>query len=75
MFRVTDGGGLPRDDLERVFDRAWRSPTREPIGLTLAVARGIVEAHGGRVWLEPEETTVTVCFTVPLADSQRPPPM
>jgi K+-sensing histidine kinase KdpD len=74
LFRVTDGGGIPRDDVDRVFDRAWRSPAREPIGLTLAVARGIVEAHGGRVWIESEETSVTMCFTVPLGESQRPPP-
>jgi len=71
---VTDGGGLPRADLDRVFDRAWRSPAREPIGLTLAVAKSIVEAHGGRVWIEPEEARVSVCFTLPIGESQRPPP-
>jgi K+-sensing histidine kinase KdpD len=75
LFRVTDGGGIPRDAIDRVFDRAWRSPSREPIGLTLAVAKGIVEAHGGRVWIESEETLVTMCFTVPLGESQRPPSM
>lgn len=55
---VTDGcGGIPADDLERVFDIGWRGDEqRTPSagstgggGLGLAIARGVVESHAGRI--------------------------
>lgn len=53
VLSVTDGcGGIPEDDLPRVFDTGWRgSRARTPpagAGLGLAIVRGIVEAHAGR---------------------------
>lgn len=47
-------GGIARDDMERVFDVAWRgeaarSPANGGAGLGLAIARGIVEAHNGHI--------------------------
>jgi len=53
VLSVTDGcGGIPADDLPRVFDTGWRdSDARTPTGgagLGLAIVRGIVEAHRGR---------------------------
>ncbi|MGW1077279.1 sensor histidine kinase [Streptomyces sp. NPDC002537] len=53
VVSVTDGcGGIPEDDLPRVFDTGWRgSAARTPpagAGLGLAIVRGIVEAHAGR---------------------------
>jgi signal transduction histidine kinase len=52
------GGGLTEDALSRVFDRA--RPSRTPDGLgesgaELALARTLVEAHGGRLWVESEK--------------------
>ncbi|MCX3061690.1 sensor histidine kinase [Streptomyces beihaiensis] len=52
VLSVTDGcGGIPEDDLARVFDTGWRgSDARTPpsgAGLGLAIVRGIVEAHRG----------------------------
>ncbi|MFD4140008.1 sensor histidine kinase [Streptomyces sp. NPDC058572] len=52
VLSVTDGcGGIPEEDLPRVFDTGWRgSPARTPpagAGLGLAIVRGIVEAHAG----------------------------
>lgn len=73
VFRVRDGGAFPVDDLDRIFDRDWRGPSREPFGLTLAVAKGIVEAHGGRAWVERDDACAVVCFTVPIGESTRPP--
>jgi signal transduction histidine kinase len=56
VLSVTDAcGGIPTDDLDRVFDVAWRGTaarTPEPLagaGLGLAIVRGIVEAHSGEV--------------------------
>ena len=56
LLAITDAcGGIPDDDLERVFEVAWRGTkarTPEPqagAGLGLAIVRGIVEAHAGEV--------------------------
>ena len=57
-FAVIDTGpGIPADELPHVFDRYYqaRRKNREGIGLGLTIARGIVEAHGGRIWVESEE--------------------
>nr|WP_233555416.1 ATP-binding protein [Deinococcus sp. RM] len=54
-----DGPGIPTDQLERLFDRFYRledSRSRDQggAGLGLSIARGIVDAHGGRIWLDSE---------------------
>lgn len=54
---VRDSGpGLDETQLAHVFDRFWqgRAGDRRGAGLGLAIARGIAEAHGGRLWLESE---------------------
>jgi signal transduction histidine kinase len=62
------GPGIAADDLPHVFDRFWqaRSTRRAGAGLGLAIARGIVEAHGGTI---SAESTVgggsTFAFTLP----------
>ncbi len=55
LFYVSDTGrGIAREDLPHVFDRFWRAQRakREGIGLGLAIAKGIVQAHGGRIWAD-----------------------
>jgi signal transduction histidine kinase/DNA-binding response OmpR family regulator len=57
-FSVTDTGpGIPESDLPRIFDRFWQAQrtAQAGAGLGLAIAKGIVEAHGGRIWAESEE--------------------
>ena len=54
-FGVADNGpGIPADELPHVFDRYYQAQrkNREGIGLGLSIARGIVEAHGGHIWVE-----------------------
>jgi PAS domain S-box-containing protein len=67
---LDNGKGIAAEHMPKVFDRYWQSSRtdRQGAGLGLAIAKGIVEAHGGRIWLEsrPDEGT-TVSFTLPLA--------
>jgi PAS domain S-box-containing protein len=74
LVSVTDTGeGIPADHLPHVFDRFFqvsstRVGARHGAGLGLPIARGIVEAHGGTIWIEsaPGRGT-TVRFTLPAA--------
>ncbi len=70
VFWVTDSGpGIPEEHLPHVFDRFWqaRRTGRHGIGLGLAIVKGIVEAHGGTVWVESEiGQGSTFRFTLPL---------
>jgi signal transduction histidine kinase len=54
-FRIADDGpGIPTENLACVFDRFWKRETggAKGTGLGLFIAKGIVEAHGGRIWAE-----------------------
>jgi signal transduction histidine kinase len=64
------GPGIPPEHLPHVFDRFWqaRSTRRAGAGLGLAIARGIVEAHGGVIGVQSEPGRgTTFHFTLPLA--------
>lgn len=67
---VTDSGaGLRPGDEVRVFERFYRGPTvtASGAGLGLAICRGIVEAHGGRIWAENRTGGgMAFRFTIPL---------
>jgi signal transduction histidine kinase len=69
-----EGIGIPASEQERIFERFYRVDNRSTrhvsgAGLGLAVSRGIIQAHGGRIWVEsaPRKGS-SFCFTVPLAD-------
>lgn len=70
-FSVADTGkGIPADQVERVFDRFWQKEKgdRRGAGLGLSICRGIVEAHGGKIWAESTPGRgSTFFFTLPLA--------
>jgi PAS domain S-box-containing protein len=74
LFSVSDTGrGIASTHLPHVFDRFWQVPgtERRGIGFGLAIVKGIVEAHGGRVWVQssPGEGS-TFFFTIPTAAAQ-----
>jgi PAS domain S-box-containing protein len=71
---VSDTGtGIPREHLAHLFDRYWRAPSNirtRGAGLGLPIARGIVQAHGGRLWVESEPGQgSTFHFTLPVASA------
>ncbi len=69
MIAVSDTGpGIPADQLPHLFERYWQArPARQVgAGLGLYIAKGIVEAHGGRIWAE-SPAGARLIFTLPLA--------
>lgn len=68
---VTDEGpGLAPEDIPHIFDRFYRSSgaadNTQGTGLGLYLARAIVEAHGGRIWVdEKRKRGASICFSIP----------
>jgi signal transduction histidine kinase len=70
LLRVEDSGeGLPAEAPARMFERFWRADRARSgsgAGLGLAIARGLVEAHGGRIWAENRpQGGACISFTLP----------
>jgi signal transduction histidine kinase len=71
VISVADtGAGIPADEAPHVFERFWhrrRGAHKRGSGLGLAISKGIVEAHGGRIWVDSQlGAGSTFCFTLPL---------
>jgi two-component system sensor histidine kinase KdpD len=67
------GAGIPAQDLKRVFDKFYRVERPESVsgtGLGLSIAKGIVEAHGGRIFAENRRQKGTeIHLTLPIAEN------
>jgi two-component system sensor histidine kinase KdpD len=75
VISVADRGpGIPAADLERIFDKFYRvlgTQRTTGSGLGLAVCKGLVEAHGGRIWAENREGGGAVFrFTLPITKTE-----
>lgn len=70
-IEVADRGpGVPQGERDRIFEKFYRvrqGETEAGAGLGLAICRGFVEAHGGRIWVEDREGGgARFCFTLPV---------
>jgi signal transduction histidine kinase len=72
LFRVSDNGpGIPANERQRIFNSFYRlddslARLTSGTGLGLAICQGLVRAHGGRIWVEPQESGACIAFTIPL---------
>jgi len=78
MIKVRDEGpGIPPDEVDAIFDRYYRgseAPVSVPgTGMGLAIARDIVTAHGGRIWVNNSaDGGAEFAFTLPIATCEEP---
>jgi PAS domain S-box-containing protein len=78
---VDQGPGIPPEQRSRIFEafeqlNSDAERAQKGVGLGLSIARGIIDAHGGRIWVaDPPNGTqgTTVSFTLPLAPTFEPP--
>jgi signal transduction histidine kinase len=75
-FTVEDNGiGIPADKMDNLFKKFYQIDTtltrkHGGTGLGLAISRGIIEAHGGKIWIALEHTNGTsIKFTLPIASA------
>jgi two-component system sensor histidine kinase KdpD len=66
-FSIEDEGpGVPESERESVFERFYRGDKSDGgLGMGLAIVRGIIEAHGGRIWVEPGKIGARFVFDLP----------
>ncbi len=70
------GPPIPEEHLERIFDKFYRVTAADRVtgtGLGLSICKGIVEAHGGRIWAENLPDGLAFNFTLPLTSKDAPP--
>jgi two-component system sensor histidine kinase KdpD len=71
------GPHVPPEHLERIFDKFYRITAADRVtgtGLGLSICKGIIEAHGGRIWAENVPDGLAFNFTLPLTWDGAPPP-
>jgi len=71
------GPPVPEQDLDRIFDKFYRITAADRVtgtGLGLSICKGIVEAHGGRIWAENLSVGFAFNFTLPMTWDGTPPP-
>ncbi|NCP88601.1 GHKL domain-containing protein [bacterium] len=81
IFRVKDDGpGIPEAERERIFQSFYRVDTSltrlaSGAGLGLAICKGLVQAHGGEIWVEAQDKGACIAFSLPLPNQDDTAPM
>ena len=78
LLRLSDRGpGIPLDERDQIFDKFYRlsenaaAQHSKGTGLGLSICRGLIQAHGGQIWVEPREGGgARFCFTLPRGSSK-----
>ena len=72
-FSIEDEGpGIPESERESVFERFYRGDNAGGgLGMGLAIVRGIIEAHGGHIWVEPGKRGARFVFDLPARTNGR----
>ena len=68
---IDDGPGIPAEQSSNIFTSFYRVEnglTRQTsgAGLGLSISRGFVQAHGGRIWVEPRDKGTCIAFSLPI---------
>ncbi len=71
LVQVSDSGeGMAEEVASHIFDRFYKEKGSKGLGLGLAITKALVEAHGGRIWVETALSKgTTFSFTLPLVSS------
>ncbi len=77
VVRVEDQGpGIPPERVGDIFESFYRLDNgldrRKPgVGLGLAICRGLVQAHGGEIWVEPRQVGACFAFSIPMINTEK----
>jgi signal transduction histidine kinase len=78
LLSISDNGpGIQPEELPHVFDAYWQGRQRKKggVGLGMAIAQGIIQTHGGRIWVESAPGKgASFFFTIPRASVEKVPP-
>jgi signal transduction histidine kinase len=73
-FSIADTGpGIPEQELSNIWERYWQAEKKKAsgIGLGLTIAKGLIEAHGTRMWAESKVGSgTTFYFTLPISSGE-----
>jgi two-component system, OmpR family, sensor histidine kinase KdpD len=72
VFVSDSGAGVPSGEENKIFDKFYRADPKRTsgFGLGLSICKAIVEAHGGRIWIENTQPGACFKFTLPTKDAQ-----
>lgn len=72
---INQGPPVPAEHLDRIFDKFYRVTAADRVtgtGLGLSICKGIIEAHGGRIWAENRSEGFAFVFTLPAESVNQP---
>lgn len=70
IMLLNQGPAIPEEHLEHIFEKFYTFPGMRQVsstGLGLSICKGIVEAHGGRIWASNQPEGLAFCFTLPMS--------